>query len=302
MRAARVLLVGALVLGALADAPAEASGVASISLQPGQVPPLKAVAKEQMAKEGAVNKGGEKTPSFTDGFLTSLSMILVSELGDKTFFIAAIMAMRHSRIVVFTGAFAALLVQTVLSTVIGNIMPMVVSRSWTQPVAAFLFLIFGIRLLWDAKGMEWNPSGPNEEMEEVLEELKEAKRKQREASLADPEEDALLDPELGEGRREGQPDTKKETQGWNTTIWIQAFTMTFIAEWGDRSQIATIVMAAAKDPYGVTAGGSLGHFFCTGLAVLGGKFLATRISEKTVSIVGGFLFLIFAAHSAFFEE
>jgi putative Ca2+/H+ antiporter (TMEM165/GDT1 family) len=36
---------------------------------------------------------------------------------------------------------------------------------------------------------------------------------------------------------------------------------------------------------------------CTGLAVVGGKFLASRISEKTVTIVGGVLFLIFAFHS-----
>jgi len=31
------------------------------------------------------------------GFLKSWGMILVSEIGDKTFFIAAVMAMRNSR-------------------------------------------------------------------------------------------------------------------------------------------------------------------------------------------------------------
>jgi putative Ca2+/H+ antiporter (TMEM165/GDT1 family) len=35
-------------------------------------------------------------------------------------------------------------------------------------------------------------------------------------------------------------------------VFIQCFTMTFLAEWGDRSQIATIALAAAKDPYGDT--------------------------------------------------
>jgi putative Ca2+/H+ antiporter (TMEM165/GDT1 family) len=38
-----------------------------------------------------------------DAFFSSLMMILVSELGDKTFFIAAVMAMKHSRGVVLAG-------------------------------------------------------------------------------------------------------------------------------------------------------------------------------------------------------
>lgn len=52
---------------------------------------------------------------FFHGFIASLSVILVSELGDKTFFIAAIMAMRHPRLVVFIGAIGALGLMTVLS-------------------------------------------------------------------------------------------------------------------------------------------------------------------------------------------
>ena len=42
-----------------------------------------------------------KMISLTDeGFLRSASMILASEIGDKTFFIAAILAMNHSRLTV----------------------------------------------------------------------------------------------------------------------------------------------------------------------------------------------------------
>ncbi len=84
-------------------------------------------------------------------------------------------------------------------------------------------------------------------------------------------------------------------------VFIQCFTMTFLAEWGDRSQIATIGMAAAKNPYGVTLGGIIGHAICTGLAVLGGKMLATSISERTVAWMGGLLFVLFAVHG-FYER
>lgn len=37
---------------------------------------------------------------FLEGFLKSLGMISASEIGDKTFFIAAIMAMKHPRLTV----------------------------------------------------------------------------------------------------------------------------------------------------------------------------------------------------------
>jgi hypothetical protein len=80
-------------------------------------------------------------------------------------------------------------------------------------------------------------------------------------------------------------------------ILVQAFTITFVAEWGDRSQIATIAMAAAQEPFGVTLGACIGHALCTGLAVMGGRLLATRISERAVAFSGGVLFVLFAIHS-----
>lgn len=50
-------------------------------------------------------------------------MIIISELGDKTFLIAALMAMRHPRGVVFLAAFASLLIMTVLSAALGHAVP-----------------------------------------------------------------------------------------------------------------------------------------------------------------------------------
>ena len=44
-------------------------------------------------------------------------------------------------------------------------------------------------------------------------------------------------------------------------------------------------------------GGTIGHGLCTGVAVLGGRFIAQLISPKTVTLVGGVVFLCFALSS-----
>lgn len=81
-----------------------------------------------------------------------------------------------------------------------------------------------------------------------------------------------------------------------TPVFLEAFLLTFLAEWGDRSQIATITLAAHDNPIGVTAGASCGHFLCTGAACVGGELLARKISQRTMATAGGLLFFAFAAH------
>ena len=64
-------------------------------------------------------------------------------------------------------------------------------------------------------------------------------------------------------------------------VLLQAATLTFLAEWGDRSQLATVVLATREHAVGVVVGGSLGHALCTGLAVIGGRMVAAKISVRT---------------------
>ena len=56
-------------------------------------------------------------------------------------------------------------------------------------------------------------------------------------------------------------------------VFVNAFGLIFLAEWGDRSQLATIVLASVNDVAGVILGGVLGHTLCTGLAVLAGALV-----------------------------
>lgn len=57
--------------------------------------------------------------------------------------------------------------------------------------------------------------------------------------------------------------------------------------------------ACFQDPCGVAVGGTVGHCLCTGLAVIGGRMIAQKISVRTVTIIGGIVFLAFAFSALF---
>jgi len=209
---------------------------------------------------------------FMPAFVASLIMIILSEIGDKTFFIAAILAMRHNQLVVFTGAIGALAVMTVLSAAMGYAAPALLPKTWTHYAGVVLFAYFGQQLLRDGLKAE---DAVSDELEETEDELSK-------------QDDGVKDLESQGAKKE---DCAK---GFFSPILIKVFSLTFFAEWGDRSQIATIALAATKNPYGVAVGGILGHSMCTALAVIGGRMLATRISERTMLLLGGVVFLIFA--------
>ncbi|EDW59573.1 putative divalent cation/proton antiporter TMEM165 isoform X1 [Drosophila virilis] len=409
----------------------------------------------------------KKKGTFIDAFTASISVILLTELGDKTFFIAAIMAMRHPRLIVFGGAIAALALMTVLSCVFGlaaNFIP----KIYTYYISTALFLLFGLKMLYDAYKMK--PTDAQEELEEVQSDLRkredELMRKASRKYVKEDKEDATEQPlihgcnvvvvpktnsssgsEMQHRQRKptsnvnnnnnnnttnnstnvkqtscdktgndvdyhntevllkdggrvveqlkmatfhGSPTHSASIASSNQTeqthcdsprnnnnnnpnasvepnsetghideakpraplaehdsmhslsgsvdseeaalkarldrdvntalvhdpesgrrskvqrrgatyftmrIFAQAFTMTFLAEWGDRSQLTTIILAASKDVYGVIVGGILGHCICTGLAVIGGRLVASKISVRTVTIVGGIVFIGFAIYA-----
>nr|XP_029122309.1 GDT1-like protein 4 isoform X2 [Elaeis guineensis] len=147
-----------------------------------------------------------------DAFFASISMIIVSEIGDETFIIAALMAMRHPKSIVLSGALFALIVMTVLSTGLGRIVPNLISRKHTNSAATVLYAFFGLRLLYIA----WRSNAKasqKKEMEEVEEKL-----------------------ETGQGKST----FRRFFSRFCTPIFLESFILTFLAEWGDRSQIATI--------------------------------------------------------------
>lgn len=171
-------------------------------------------------------------------------MIIVSELGDKTFLIAAIMAMKHSRVVVFAAAFSSLLIMSILSAFLGHVVPNLIPKEYTDVCAALLFLGFGLRMIYEAYHME--DGAENEEMMEVEEELKTVEDRERANKLEELEVGGLEATTASSKSQQAKEGLMNLMQLVFSPVYVQTFVLTFLGEWGDRSQISTIALAAAN--------------------------------------------------------
>ncbi|KAJ3165535.1 hypothetical protein HDU88_004022 [Geranomyces variabilis] len=232
--------------------------------------------------------------SRLQSFVMSLTVILLSEIGDKTFFIAAILAMKNPRLLVFSSALSALAVMTILSAFLGHIAPLFISKQHTQACAAVLFLGFGVRMLWDARKMTGKEG--QDELREVAAELDESEGAEKAQTMEGGGVAGAPPPTRGRLASAAHAflQTLKTASGRITSpIWVEGFVLTFLAEWGDRSQIATVALAGAEDFWWVAIGSICGHSICTAVAVIGGRMVASKISVKTITLLGGFLFICF---------
>ncbi|KAF3457468.1 hypothetical protein FNV43_RR02126 [Rhamnella rubrinervis] len=212
------------------------------------------------------------------GFTAAFTLIFVSEIGDKTFFIAALLAMQYKKGLVLLGSMGALSLMTVLSVIIGRIFHSVPAQfQTTLPIGEYaavtLLLFFGLKSIKDAWDLPSNVAKNGDNSSPELDEYVEAEelvKKKASKRLSNPFE----------------------------IVW-KSFSLVFFAEWGDRSMLATIALGAAQSPWGVASGAIAGHLFATTIAILGGAFLANYISEKLVGYLGGMLFLVFAVATFF---
>lgn len=201
-------------------------------------------------------------PQLLTAFGSSLSAITLAELGDKTFFMALILAARHRPRWVFVGAFGALAVVTLLSLAVGFGLRELLPAQVVPWLAAVLFFGFGLRLLLEAQTLPADAAR---------------------------EEEAEAEAAVNAAERGGPVLTPV------ATIW-EAFALVFLAELGDRTQFATIFLAAtpAFAFAGLLAGTLAGHALVTALAVGAGKWIGNRVDERLLYRLSGGLFLAFS--------
>jgi putative Ca2+/H+ antiporter (TMEM165/GDT1 family) len=243
------------------------------------------------ASISALKSAVAQSPLGRSGLVPAFSLIFLSEVGDKTFFIAALLAAKLGRAVAFCGSMAALATMTAISVLIGALCSRVPealrsSLPLGDVAGTLLLVVFGVRALREAlKSPEEGPSGVEEELADAREVV--------EGSVA-------VD---GGGESKAAASTPAAAAApADKALGARLFevaTLIFLAEWGDRSMLATVALGAAQSPWAVAIGATAGHAAATAIAVVGGALAGSRVSERAINATSGVLFLLFAAATLF---
>merc|ERR1719235_2074522 len=215
--------------------------------------------------------------------MKAFSMVGIAEIFDKTWFVALLMALRYDKVVVFWGCFLALAGHVALAGLFGALAANLIPVRLLHFGAASLYTFFAFLFFKDYQ--EADPDADiiaagKEEAEEDCEGATE--------SIEDQKEDNY-------GSLDAKKMAKKSEFNKKLKLFSACFVAMFIAEWGDRTQIA-MVGAASSAPVVAVVVGSLAAFFVLTLsAVIVGGFLGNqKISEKMVYLVSAISFVVFA--------
>ena len=87
--------------------------------------------KEQVRRRGGI-------------FLSTLLIILLSELGDKTQVATIVFAAKFHPLLVFLGSFSALCILALAAIKLGSIIAKTAKKQWVPKIAGVLFILLGV--------------------------------------------------------------------------------------------------------------------------------------------------------------
>lgn len=85
-----------------------------------------------------------------------------------------------------------------------------------------------------------------------------------------------------------------DRKGSPLSVLAKVSSLIFVAEWCDRSMLATMALAASSNTVAVIGGATFANIVCTGMAVCAATLVASKISERMVALIAGILFEVFA--------
>lgn len=195
-----------------------------------------------------------------DVIVRSFCVVAVAEIFDKTWFVALICALNYGKRISFVGGFLALALHVFLAAALGVAISQFFSIQAlcfsTAAVFFFLALAYASEL--------FTAQATDDVIAERSAEAKEALQGETEAAWSD--------------------------------AFLRVFVAVFIAEWGDRTQVAMITLHSSAPWLPVCLGSLVAFFLLTFSAVAAASLVQhAKLSERFVLAISAVSFLLFAA-------
>lgn len=87
-------------------------------------------------------------------------------------------------------------------------------------------------------------------------------------------------------KEEGESDTSTKNS------FVSGFSMVFLSEWGDKTQIASALFATEYNPWMVLIGVMIALTILSVMAIYLGRFISGRIDRKVITKVAGAVFIL----------
>jgi len=234
-------------------------------------------------------------PNF-HAFVQSFCMVSIAEVFDKTWFVTLVMALMHDKLPVFWGSSLALILHTFIAAVAGYGISKLFSISTLHVSAAILYAAFAVLYAWEwfsDKDADLLAEGRREAEDVLKENHRDAEYGSVASAITGFKRTSTLSADTPADHPRN-PSDHKALRDW-VPVLGRTFSAVFIAEWGDRTQIAMIGQHASHPLIPVMVGSALAFCILSGSAVLLGMVLGSRtFNKRTVYALSATCFAIFA--------
>ena len=238
--------------------------------------------------------------SFLSSFGYSFSIIFLSDLTDKSIFLIIFLSKKLPSLTLFIVSLSSVLVMNYLSILLGYYLPKLISLTYMKIIAFLLFTTFGILSIIESQKKD-------EKINELIElSKKEFTETENDYSLM--VEDNEIETDV-ESNTELLPpilradsnisESSHISEGNNFGMITAIFFALCLSDFGDKSQLAIVTMAALYNIYGILLGSTLALISTVTLAVLFGNWISEKVSPKKLLLIGGLIFLTFGIETLY---
>ena len=236
--------------------------------------------------------------SFLSSIAYSFSFVFVTDLTDKSVFLIILLTQKIPTLILFIISLFSVLLMNYLSILVGCYITKLISLVYLEIIACILFITFGILSIIESQKKE---NQVKDLMEKTKKELNYSENDDYQLMSEDIETNYESNSEL---KYSSTLRTNSNTSNLNvinennnneinTGLIIAIIIMLCLSDFGDKSQITVMTMAAIYDFYGILIGSTLALVGTVTIAILFGTWICDKISTKLLFLIGGILFLIF---------